>query len=169
MEPQAAKGMDVFLMIRYKKTTILTDAKESSTVLALKHIIEGIMKRPPEEQLLFKDNQLLDEMKTLRECGFTSQVARPEAPATVGLAFRTGDVFEGLEIHPYSPPLDLLDLLRASQNEANEPLFDEDPANEPFSNEDPANEQFFDDEPPNQQFFHNLPNQVLDDDPMCNH
>lgn len=100
LEPQAAKGMDVFLMIRYKKTTILTDAKESSTVLALKRIIEGIMKRPPEEQLLFKDNQLLDEMKTLRECGFTFQVARPETPATVGLAFRTGDVFEGLEIHP---------------------------------------------------------------------
>ncbi|EDL15863.1 mCG117175, isoform CRA_a [Mus musculus] len=100
MESQADTGLFVFLVIRHKKTTIFTDAMESSTVWELKRIIEGIMKRPPEEQLLFKDNQLLDEMKTLRECGFTFQVARPETPATVGLAFRTGDVFEGLEIHP---------------------------------------------------------------------
>lgn len=100
IKPEAATGMAVFLMTPHKKTTIFTEAKESSLVLALKRIIEGIMKRPPEEQLLFKDNQLLDEMKTLRECGFTFQVARPETPATVGLAFRTGDVFEGLEIHP---------------------------------------------------------------------
>ncbi|XP_031208326.1 uncharacterized protein LOC116077726 isoform X1 [Mastomys coucha] len=57
--------MDVFLMIRRKKTTIFTEAKESSTVLELKHIIESILKRPPEEQQLFKDDQLLDDRKTL--------------------------------------------------------------------------------------------------------
>nr|XP_034363957.1 elongin-B-like [Arvicanthis niloticus] len=94
--------MDVFLVIRHKKTTIFAEAKESSPVLELKHIVEGILKRPPEEQLLFKDDQLLDEMKTLAECGFTSEVAKPEAPATVGLAFRTEDAFEGPSIFPYS-------------------------------------------------------------------
>jgi transcription elongation factor B subunit 2 len=41
--------MAVFLMTPHKKTTIFTEAKESSLVLALKRIIEGIMKRPPEE------------------------------------------------------------------------------------------------------------------------
>lgn len=37
-----------------------------------------------------QDDQLLDDGKTLGECGFTSQTARPQAPATVGLAFRAG-------------------------------------------------------------------------------
>uniref|UniRef100_A0A452HC99 Ubiquitin-like domain-containing protein n=1 Tax=Gopherus agassizii TaxID=38772 RepID=A0A452HC99_9SAUR len=46
--------MDVFLMIRRHKTTIFTDAKESSTVYELKRIVEGILKRPPEEQRLYK-------------------------------------------------------------------------------------------------------------------
>uniref|UniRef100_A0A8C2NKF2 Elongin-B n=1 Tax=Capra hircus TaxID=9925 RepID=A0A8C2NKF2_CAPHI len=77
---------DVFLMIRRHKTTIFTDAKESSTVFELKRIVEGILKRPPDEQRLYKDKQLLDEDgKTLGECGFTSQTARPQAPATVVL------------------------------------------------------------------------------------
>lgn len=45
---------DVFLMIRRHKTTIFTDAKESMTVYELKRIVEGILKRPPEDQRLFK-------------------------------------------------------------------------------------------------------------------
>uniref|UniRef100_A0A8C2PB36 Ubiquitin-like domain-containing protein n=1 Tax=Capra hircus TaxID=9925 RepID=A0A8C2PB36_CAPHI len=62
-------------MIRRHKTTIFTDAKESSTVFELKRIVEGILKRPPDEQRLYKDDQLLDDGKTLGECGFTSQTA----------------------------------------------------------------------------------------------
>ncbi|KAG8147137.1 putative Transcription elongation factor B polypeptide 2-like protein, partial [Naja naja] len=46
---------DVFLMIQHHKTTIFTDAKESSTVYELKRIVEGILKRPPEEQRLYKE------------------------------------------------------------------------------------------------------------------
>ncbi|RXM95245.1 Transcription elongation factor B polypeptide 2 [Acipenser ruthenus] len=72
-------------MIRRDKTTIFTDAKESTTVYELKRIVEGILKRAPEDQRLYK---LLDDSKTLGDCGFTSQTARPQAPATVGLAFR---------------------------------------------------------------------------------
>lgn len=41
-------------MIRRHKTTIFTDAKESTTVYELKRIVEGILKRPPEEQILYK-------------------------------------------------------------------------------------------------------------------
>uniref|UniRef100_A0AC11DN37 Uncharacterized protein n=1 Tax=Ovis aries TaxID=9940 RepID=A0AC11DN37_SHEEP len=51
---EAAAAMDVFLMIRRHKTTIFTDAKESSTVFELKRIVEGILKRPPDEQRLYK-------------------------------------------------------------------------------------------------------------------
>ena len=53
--------MDVFLMVRRKKTTIFLDAKESSTVMDLKKMIEGITKKAPVDQQLFnKDDQGLD-------------------------------------------------------------------------------------------------------------
>ena len=45
--------MDVFIMVRRKKTTIFLDAKESSTVLDLKKMIEGITKKSPADQQLF--------------------------------------------------------------------------------------------------------------------
>uniref|UniRef100_A0A8C8VGY0 Elongin-B n=1 Tax=Pelusios castaneus TaxID=367368 RepID=A0A8C8VGY0_9SAUR len=115
--------MDVFLMIRRHKTTIFTDAKESSTVYELKRIVEGILKRPPEEQRLYKDDQLLDDNKTLGDCGFTSQTARPQAPATVGLAFRAGDdSFEALRIDSFSSPPELPDVMKPqdSSSSANE-------------------------------------------------
>ncbi|KAG2464173.1 ELOB protein, partial [Polypterus senegalus] len=114
---------DVFLMIRRHKTTIFTDAKESTTVYELKRIVEGILKRPPEEQRLYKDDQLLDDSKTLGDCGFTSQTARPQAPATVGLAFRINDdAFEQLRIDPFSSPPELPDVMKPqdSGSSANE-------------------------------------------------
>ncbi|XP_012599200.3 elongin-B [Microcebus murinus] len=119
---EAAAEMDVFLMIRRHKTTIFTDAKESSTVFELKRIVEGILKRPPDEQRLYKDDQLLDDGKTLGECGFTSQTARPQAPATVGLAFRADDAFEALRIEPFSSPPELPDVMKPqdSGSSANE-------------------------------------------------
>lgn len=49
---------DVFLMIRRHKTTIFTDAKESTTVYELKRIVEGILKRTPEDQRLYKVSHL---------------------------------------------------------------------------------------------------------------
>ncbi|XP_037669616.1 elongin-B isoform X1 [Choloepus didactylus] len=148
---EADAAMDVFLMIRRHKTTIFTDAKESSTVFELKRIVEGILKRPPDEQRLYKltpqahqdladpdrsagasadaktmegveDDQLLDDSKTLGECGFTSQTARPQAPATVGLAFRADDTFETLRIEPFSSPPELPDVMKPqdSGSSANE-------------------------------------------------
>ncbi|MXQ80803.1 hypothetical protein E5288_WYG009086 [Bos mutus] len=118
----AARHSDVFLMIRRHKTTIFTDAKESSTVFELKRIVEGILKRPPDEQRLYKDDQLLDDGKTLGECGFTSQTARPQAPATVGLAFRADEAFEALRIEPFSSPPELPDVMKPqdSGSSANE-------------------------------------------------
>uniref|UniRef100_A0AAY5LC00 Elongin-B n=2 Tax=Esox lucius TaxID=8010 RepID=A0AAY5LC00_ESOLU len=104
---------DVFLMIRRHKTTIFTDAKESTTVYELKRIVEGILKRAPEEQRLYKDDMLLEDSKTLGDCGFTNQTARPQAPATVGLAFRLGDdAFEQLRVEPFSSPPELPDVMK---------------------------------------------------------
>ncbi|XP_026171792.1 elongin-B isoform X2 [Mastacembelus armatus] len=98
--------MDVFLMIRRHKTTIFTDAKESTTVYELKRIVEGILKRPPEDQRLFKDDQLLEDSKTLGDCGFTNQTARPQAPATVD------EMFEQLHIEAFSSPPELPDVMK---------------------------------------------------------
>ncbi|XP_025049747.1 elongin-B [Alligator sinensis] len=111
--------MDVFLMIRRHKTTIFTDAKESSTVYELKRIVEGILKRPPEEQRLYKDDQLLDDGKTLGDCGFTSQTARPQAPAERGDGAgpdaslpSPDEAFEPLRIDSFSSPPELPDVMK---------------------------------------------------------
>lgn len=45
-------------MIRRKKVTIFTDAKESTTVLEVKRIVEGIVKQKTEDQRLLKDDQV---------------------------------------------------------------------------------------------------------------
>ena len=46
-------------MIRRKKVTVFTDAKESTTVLEVKKIVEGIVKQKTEDQRLFKDEQVM--------------------------------------------------------------------------------------------------------------
>ncbi|VFV29590.1 transcription elongation factor b [Lynx pardinus] len=109
-------------MIRPHKTTIFAYAKESSTLFELKRIVEGIFKWPPDEQPLYKNDQLLDDGKTLGECGFTSQMARPQAPATLGLAFRADEAFEALHIEPFSSPPELPDVMKPqdSGSSANE-------------------------------------------------
>jgi transcription elongation factor B subunit 2 len=45
-------------MLRRKKATIFTDAKESTTVHEVKRIVEGILKVRPEDQKLYKDDQV---------------------------------------------------------------------------------------------------------------
>ncbi|XP_059755591.1 elongin-B-like [Balaenoptera ricei] len=104
--------MYVFLMIQHHKTTIFTDAKDSNTLFELKRIVEGILKQPPDKQRMYKDDQLLDHGKTLGECGFTSQTARPQVPATVGLDFRADEAFETLSSEPFSSPPELPDVMK---------------------------------------------------------
>ncbi|XP_076108277.1 elongin-B-like isoform X1 [Mytilus galloprovincialis] len=106
-------SQDVFLMLRRKKATIFTDAKESTTVHEVKRIVEGILKVRPEDQRLYKDDQPLDDNKTLGDYGFTFATARAQAPATIGLAFRQDDgEFEALEVTPLSNPPELPDVMK---------------------------------------------------------
>ncbi|MCI4384721.1 hypothetical protein PGIGA_G00042020 [Pangasianodon gigas] len=44
-----------------------------------------------QQQINQADDMLLEDSKTLGDCGFTNQTARPQAPATVGLAFRISE------------------------------------------------------------------------------
>ena len=46
-------------MIRRRKMTTFMDAKESTTVLELKKMIQGITKKLPEDVKVFKDDQVL--------------------------------------------------------------------------------------------------------------
>jgi len=110
--------MDVFLMIRRKKTTIFMDAKESTTVSELKKMVQGITKKSPEDMKLYKDDQPLEDNKTLGDYGFTSSTARAQAPATVGLTFRQGDDgdFEELEIAKLSTPPELPDVMKPQES-----------------------------------------------------
>jgi len=99
--------------------TIFTDAKETSTVHELKKIIEGITKRPPEEQKLFKDKEELDNTKTLGDCGLSSSAAKAQAPAMLGLAFKLEgdtDEFETLDLVPYSNPPELPDVMKPTDS-----------------------------------------------------
>ena len=45
-------------MIRRKKTTVFMDAKESTPVLEMKRMLQGITKKLPEDMRLFKDDQV---------------------------------------------------------------------------------------------------------------
>jgi hypothetical protein len=51
--------MDVFLMIRRHKTTIFLDAKENTTVMELKRMIEGITKKLPTDQRLYNKDDVV--------------------------------------------------------------------------------------------------------------
>jgi len=101
-------------MIRRKKTTILTDAKETMLMGDVKRMVEGILKVAPENMRLYKDETVLqDDKKSLADYGFTAAVARAQAPATIGLVFRKEDgEWETLEIHPLSSPPELPDVMK---------------------------------------------------------
>jgi transcription elongation factor B subunit 2 len=114
--------MDVFLMVRRQKTTIFLDAKETTTLYEVKRMIEGILKRNPDDQRLFKLTRdqpiLMEDSKPLSEYGYTHLTARAQLPEAIGLAFRIGDKeeFEQLEITPVSTPPDLPDVMKSDSN-----------------------------------------------------
>ncbi|XP_001604175.2 elongin-B [Nasonia vitripennis] len=114
--------MDVFLMIRRKKMTIFTDAKENTTVLELKKIIEGILKIPPGNQQLFnKDNLLMSDNKCLSDYGLSSATAKAQCPAVIGLAIRQDNgQFEQLEMTPFSLPPDLPEVMKTQETNGQE-------------------------------------------------
>ena len=81
-------------MVRREKQTIFLDATEEVTVLQLKKKLEPIVKRSPEDQRLYNvdSKDALDDNKTLGDCGYKSQTARAQDPASIGLAFRISKV-----------------------------------------------------------------------------
>ena len=78
-------------MVRREKMTIFLDATEETTVYQLKKMLEGIIKKEPEEQKLYDidSKEALDDAKTLGDCGYKSQNAKAQDPASIGLAYRS--------------------------------------------------------------------------------
>eukprot|EP00118_Oscarella_pearsei_P017746 m.178476 g.178476 ORF g.178476 m.178476 type:complete len:114 (+) comp39177_c0_seq1:8297-8638(+) len=113
--------MDIFLKVRRHKTTLFLDAKESTTVLELKMMVEGILKQSPEDQRLYRDDQLLDDGKTLGDSGFMSDKAKAQSPAEIGLALKQKDgEFEPLAIEELSKPPDLPDVMKPQEKSGDE-------------------------------------------------
>lgn len=77
-------------MIRREKTTIYIDATEETTVSQLKRVLQGIVKKPPEDQKLYNvgNKEVLEDNKTLGDCGYKSHTAKAQDPGTIGLAYR---------------------------------------------------------------------------------
>ena len=114
-------------MIRRNKTTIFTDAKETTTVLEVKKIIEGILKKMPEEQLLYKLHKdkpptFMEDSKQLSEYGYLHTTALSEQPKTIGLVYRTAvngdkEEFEPLDITAISTPPELPDGMKGESSD----------------------------------------------------
>ena len=82
-------------MIRREKSTIFLDATEETTVVQLKKMLEGIVKKPPEDLKLYNpsNKDALEDNKTLGDCGYKSQNAKAQDPATIGLAYRISELY----------------------------------------------------------------------------
>nr|CAG4648406.1 EOG090X0JP1 [Moina brachiata]SVE93389.1 EOG090X0JP1 [Moina brachiata] len=113
---EMAAGMSVYLMIRRKKTTIFTDAKETTNVSELKKIIQGITKVSPENQRLFREDRIMEDNRCLADYGLISTTARAQCPAALSLTYRmdNGD-FEPIDITPLSSPPELPDVMKGQE------------------------------------------------------
>ena len=118
--------MIIYLLVRRRKQNIFLEASESDTVLDVKLMLEGILKKAPPDQQLFylKESDdtamsdegmiLLQDSERLLDRGITANNAKAQSPARLGLCFRldTGSGFEALEITPYSSPPPLPDIMK---------------------------------------------------------
>ncbi|CAH8663836.1 unnamed protein product [Dicrocoelium dendriticum] len=111
------------MVVRRKKTTIHLNAKESTTVREVKMMIEGILKVPPSDQMLYKHQTEMEDEKTLGFYNLNAQTARAHTPATLGLCLRdkATEKFEVLDITPYSNPPELPEVMRCQENMAPQP------------------------------------------------
>lgn len=73
-------------MVRTKKMTAFLYTKENTLMRELKKMVTGITRVGSENQILYKDEQCVDD-KLLPEYGLNSNTAKAQAPAMVGLAF----------------------------------------------------------------------------------
>ncbi|CAF2411339.1 unnamed protein product [Rotaria sp. Silwood2] len=116
--------MDVFMMIRRQKLTLFIDTKETSTVLELKKMIEGITKVPPNNIRLIVDSTkqaMDDDNQTLVDCGLTSAVAKSYSPILLYLCYRKNtdrneNDWEPIDVAELSTPPPLSDVFKTDDD-----------------------------------------------------
>ncbi|CAF2232445.1 unnamed protein product [Rotaria magnacalcarata] len=115
--------MDVFMMIRRQKLTLFVDAKETSSVMEVKKIIEGITKVPTTNMRLIVDatkQPMDDDNQVLSDCGLSSAVAKAYSPALLYLCYRkTGNEneWEPIDVTELSTPPPLPEVLNKSDED----------------------------------------------------
>lgn len=102
-------------MIRRKKQTIFTNCKDTTSVLELKKMIEGIIKHPPEHMKLVRDGTEMEDNNILQKYGLSSTTAKAQCPASITLVLKIGDEFESPEVTAYSSPPDLPDVMKVQE------------------------------------------------------
>ena len=77
-------------MIKRKKLSICLDLKEITPVLEVKKILQGVVKKSPEDIRLVHKDVILEDNKTMSDCGLNKQSTKAQTPAIVGLVYRVG-------------------------------------------------------------------------------
>jgi hypothetical protein len=74
---------------------VVREGSQGTTSLLLERKVDcylfpftGILKVTPPNQQLFKENQIMEDDKTLQDYGLTSSSAKAQCPGSIGLAFR---------------------------------------------------------------------------------
>ena len=93
-------------MIRRQKLTLFLDAKETSTVVELKKMIEGVIKVPSSNIRLILDStkQAMEDEQTLADCGLSSNFAKAYSPVLIYMCYRKAGTENEWE------PIDVTDL-----------------------------------------------------------
>ncbi|KAI6649287.1 Transcription elongation factor B polypeptide 2 isoform X2 [Oopsacas minuta] len=108
--------MDIYLTIRRKKTTIFIDSKETATVLEFKKALGILAKKDPDEIKIYKDDTQLDDAKTLKDNGVTSDNAKPQEPLTLFMQFKEEGQWENFEKPAvYTSPPELPDVMKTDK------------------------------------------------------
>ena len=81
------------MLVKRQKTSIFIDAKQESTVLDVKKMLEGIVKKTPEDLRLFYRDEVMEDDKKLVDLGLTDQTTKPQSPAVIGLVFKNPGIF----------------------------------------------------------------------------
>ncbi|XP_065177878.1 elongin-B-like [Sycon ciliatum] len=105
--------MEIYLVVRRKSTSVFLEAKENWKVLSIKAQLTGILNVPAANQQLHKDDTVLEDSKTLSECGLNVNTAKAQSPAQLVLAIlEDGEEFEKPGVTEYSQPPDLPDVMK---------------------------------------------------------
>eukprot|EP00800_Vazella_pourtalesii_P011873 TRINITY_DN28496_c0_g1_i1.p2 TRINITY_DN28496_c0_g1~~TRINITY_DN28496_c0_g1_i1.p2 ORF type:complete len:111 (+),score=35.63 TRINITY_DN28496_c0_g1_i1:105-437(+) len=110
--------MDIYLTIRRKKTTIFIDSKETATVLEFKKALSVLAKKDADDIRIYKEDIPLDDGKSLKDQGVTSDNAKPQEPLTLFMQFKEDGKWENFEKPAgYTSPPELPDVMKTADKQ----------------------------------------------------